>query len=161
MKMSKIYALVQASDFISKLELTQDESSAAVCSCSVCKRLFHVVPWPCLFINKKKYISQTFDWFRNLEKIFKRRRTLLSWRQHQSSNKGLTIHVTIRKCLVYPMIDLKVCTTKVVNVFRAFTIEHLEKEPLFQTFIFFLFWIRIIKLSMILKIGSSASHSFL
>ena len=28
-------------------------------------------------------------------------------------------------------------TTKVVNVFRAFTIEHLEKEPLFQTFIFF------------------------
>ena len=52
-------------------------------------------------------------------------------------------------------------TTKVVNVFRAFTIEHLEKEPLFQNFIFFLFWIRIIKLSMILKIGSSASHSFL
>ena len=29
-------------------------------------------------------------------------------------------------------------TTKVVNVFRAFTIEHLEKEPLFQTFIFFI-----------------------
>ena len=28
-------------------------------------------------------------------------------------------------------------TTKVLNVFRAFTIEHLEKEPLFQTFIFF------------------------
>ena len=62
-----------------------------------------------MFVHKqKKYISQTFDWFRNLEKIFKRRRTLLSWRQHQSSNKGLTIHVTIRKCLVYPMIDLKV-----------------------------------------------------
>ena len=29
-------------------------------------------------------------------------------------------------------------TTKVVNVFRAFTIEHLEKEPLIQTFIFFI-----------------------
>ena len=109
MKMSKIYALVQASDFISKLELTQDESSAAVCSCSVCKRLFVPCGSMTMFVHKQnKHISQTFDWFRNLEKIFKRRRTLLSWRQHQSSNKGLTIHVTIRKCLVYPMIDLKV-----------------------------------------------------
>ena len=72
-------------------------------------RLYFKVGVETMFVHKQnKHISQTFDWFRNLEKIFKRRRTLLSWRQHQSSNKGLTIHVTIRKCLVYPMIDLKV-----------------------------------------------------
>ena len=74
-----------------------------------------------MFVHKQnKHISQTFDWFRNLEKIFKRRRTLLSWRQHQSSNKGLTIHVTIRKCLVYPMIDLKVRPKWSMSLFQTF-----------------------------------------